>query len=143
MGSTPPGTGSPPATLMRPALVFVATWLVHSADHVRRGTGTTPDGVLWAGTLAAVLATVALTLVFTAHPAAPMVSTAVFASLAIGVAASHLLPDWGPLSEPLLVDSETNRWAAVAAGLEIAGAAWLAWRAFGVVRASGYRLRTP
>lgn len=128
--------------LRRPALVFVATWLVHSADHIRRGTETTQDGVLWAGTFSAVLAAVALTLIATDHPAAPLVSAAVFSSLAIGVAASHLLPDWGPLSEPLLVDSETDRWATVAAGMEIAAAAWLGWRALALARADGYRLRS-
>jgi hypothetical protein len=62
-------------------------------------------------------------------------------SLAIGVAASHRLPERAPLCEPLLIDAETDRWAAVAAGLEIAAAAWLGWRPLALARANGYRLR--
>lgn len=127
--------------LYRPALVFVATWLIHTADHVRRGTATTPDGVIWGGTLVAVLASVALTLIFTDHPLAPMATAAVFPAIAIGVAASHLLPEWGPLSEPLLIEPVADRAAAVAASLEILGAAYLGWHGVRLARANGFRLR--
>ncbi|MEM9564135.1 MAG: hypothetical protein AAGA93_16055 [Actinomycetota bacterium] len=128
------------AALGRPAIVFAVTWLIHTADHVRRGTATTPDGVIWGGTLVAVLAAVALTLIAVGHPIAPMAAALVFPAIAVGVAASHLLPEWGWLSEPLLIEPVADRFAAAAASLEILGAAYLGWSGLRVVRANGYRL---
>ena len=128
------------STLRGAAVVFIVTWIVHTADHVRRGTELTSDGVVWSGTFAAVLAAVALTLVFTDHPTAPLVVFVVFASLAFGVSATHLLPDWGYFSEPLLVDSATDRWAVMAAVPEIVASAWLAWLAFRIVRTNDFRI---
>ena len=130
------------ATLKGASALFVGTWVVHTADHIRRGTDLTSDGVIWAGTVAAVLAAIAVTLVFTEHPLAPFAAVVVFGALAFGVAATHLLPSWGYFSEPLLVDSQTDRWAAAAALPEIVASAWLAWLAFGIVRANDYQLAT-
>ena len=127
------------SSLRVPALVFIATWLVHTADHVRRGLENTSDGVTWAGTLAAVLAAIALTLISTEHNSAAMVSAAVFPSIAFGVAATHLAPGWGYFSEPLLFDSQTDVWATIAVVPEIVAAAWLGERSFREVRNSGYR----
>ncbi len=135
------GSGSAVRTALGwPAVIFTATWVIHTADHVRRGTETTPDGVIWGGTLVAVLASVALTLIATGHPIAPMATALVFPAIAIGVAASHLLPDWGWLSEPLLIEPVADRLAAAAASLEIVGAAYLGWCGLRIVRANGYRL---
>jgi hypothetical protein len=131
------------ATLKGASMLFILTWTVHTADHIRRGTGLTSDGVIWAGTTSAILATVALTLVFTDHPVAALASAAVFLSLAIGVSASHLAPGWGYFSEPLLIDSQTDGWAAVAAIPEIIAAAWLGWVALKIVRADGFQVPTP
>lgn len=126
---------------LKPAgLVFIVTWVIHTADHIRRGTDLTSDGVLWAGTMAAVLAAVALTLIFTDHPLAPFAATAAFASLAIGVTATHFAPAWGYFSEPLLIDSQTDGWAALAAAPEILAAAWLGWLGFGVLRANQFQV---
>lgn len=121
-------------------MVFIGTWLVHTADHVRRGTETTSDGVVWAGTFAAVLAAVTLTLVYTEHRLAPFAVTAVFPAIALGVAATHLAPEWGYFSEPLLFDSATDRWAAAAAIPEILAASWLGWEGLQSVREAGYRV---
>lgn len=126
---------------LKPAgLLFIATWVAHTADHIRRGTDLTPDGVIWAGTLAGMLAAIALTLVFTDHVLAPFATLAVFGALAVGVTASHYAPDWGYFSEPLLADSATDGWAAIAALPEVVAAAWLAWISFGVVRRQNYQL---
>lgn len=121
-------------------LVFIATWLVHTADHIRRTTALTSDGVIWAGTVAAIASAVALTLIFTDHPLAPFAATTVFTSLAIGTAATHLAPGWGYFSEPLLVDSAADRFALAAAIPEIVAAAWLGWLGFQVVRANNFQL---
>ena len=128
------------ATLKGAGALFGLTWLVHTADHVRRGTSLTSDGVIWAGTVGAMLSAVALTLIFTDHPLAPSVSVAVFGSLAFGVSVTHLAPGWGYFSEPLLFESDADRWAAVAATPEILAAAWLVWVAFRIVRADNFQL---
>ncbi|MEM9612315.1 MAG: hypothetical protein AAGA59_05255 [Actinomycetota bacterium] len=120
--------------------VFIATWLVHTGDHIRRTTASTSDGVIWAGTFAAVAAAVALTLIFTGHPLAPFAAASVFTSIAVGVTATHLAPSWGYFSEPLLFDSATDRWALVAAMPEILVAAWLGWLGFRIVRAQNFQL---
>lgn len=101
------------------ATVFVAGFLLHNADHARRGIDAITDHVVWAGTAVAVIAAVILTLVYTDHPQAPLAAAAGGFGIAVGVSATHLLPDWGVLSDPLL-DLSATSWVAVLA--EIAGA---------------------
>ena len=112
------------------AWVFLAGFLVHNADHVRRGLDVITDHVVWGGTTVAVVGAVTLTLVFTRHPLAPFAATAAGFAIALGVSATHLLPDWGVMSDPLpggAVDGAT--WVAVLA--EVVGA--LALGAAGLV----------
>jgi len=105
---------------LRPAAaVFVAGFLLHNADHARRGIDAVTDHVVWAGTAVAVVAAVIITLVVTDHPQAPLVAAAGGLGIAVGVGATHLLPDWGVLSDPLL-DLSATSWIAVLA--EIGGA---------------------
>lgn len=124
-------------------IVFIATWLVHSADHLRRGVELTPEGVIWGGTFVGIFAAVALTLVFTEHPAAALTSAVVFPAIALGVTASHLAPDWGYFSEPLIFDSATDMWAPIAATPEIIAAAWLGWVAWGMAKANNFQIAKP
>ena len=56
---------------------------------------------------------------------------------------THLLPDWGPLSDPILVDSATDAWSVPAVLGEIAAAAWLGAVALRIVRRHGYSLEVP
>ncbi len=109
-------------TLKLAGLLFVATWIVHSLDHARRSIDATSDAVVWAGTLVALMAAVALTLVIVGHETAPAIAAAVFPAIAFGVTASHFLPQWSVLSDPLLVDSTSDGWSILAAGSEVMAA---------------------
>ncbi|HYD10127.1 MAG TPA: hypothetical protein VEA78_08495 [Acidimicrobiales bacterium] len=106
-------------TLKAAATVFVVGFLLHNADHARRGIDAITDHVVWAGTAVAMIAAVVLTLVCTDHQSAPLASAAAGFGIAVGVSATHLLPDWGVLSDPLL-DLSATSWVAVFA--EIGGA---------------------
>ena len=125
------------------AALFVATWIVHTADHARRGVGATTDAVVWVGTFVALVAAVSITLIAVRHPTAPAIAAAVFPAIAIGVTASHMLPDWGVLSDPLLVDSASDGWSIAAVSSEIVGAALLGAVAFGIMRRNGYAWTIP
>lgn len=125
------------------AWLFVATWCVHTADHARRGIDASPEGVVWAGTFVGLLAAVAITLILTGHAVAPIVAAAVFPSIALGVALSHLPPDWGPLSDPILVDSATDNWSVPAVMGEVVAAAWLGLVAYRIVRRHDFATEIP
>lgn len=125
------------------AWLFVAGWCVHSADHARRGLDASPEPVIWSGTFVALLACVAVTLILTGHAAAPMVAAVVFPSVAFGVTASHLPPEWGPLSDPIIVDSNTDIWSVPAVMLEVAAAVWLGLIAFRILRRHAFATTIP
>lgn len=120
-------------------LLFAAGFVVHNADHARRGLDAITDHVVWGGTVVAMVAAVVLTLVATRHPLAPFAAAAGGLAIAVGVSATHLLPDWGPLSDSLpsgTVDGFT--WLAVLA--EVAGALVLGLTGLRIVRRQGYLL---
>ncbi len=127
-------------TLKGSGVLFMLTWTLHSADHIRRGTDLTSDGVIWAGTVAAMLIAVAVTLVLTDHPVAPFAVVAVGGALAVGVSLTHLVPGWGYFSEPLVFGSEADRWAVWAVMPEIMAAAWWAWIGLGVLRDQEFQM---
>jgi hypothetical protein len=80
----------------------------------------TPE-VFWAGMVAAVVSLVAIGLVLVRHRLAPLFAAAVGFPLALGVAAVHLLPPWGVLSDSLSAGGvDAFSWVAVLA--EIGGA---------------------
>ena len=120
------------------AWLFIATWTVHTLDHARRGVDASPEGVFWAGTAVALLAAVVITLILTDHPTAPALALMSFPAIAVGVTASHLPPKWGPLSDPILVDSATDGWSVPAVGGEIVAALWLGYVAFRIMRRNDY-----
>ncbi len=131
------------SSLRGAAWLFIASWGVHTLDHLRRGLTASPETVTWSGTMVALLACVAVTLVITRHAFAPVLSVAVFPSVALGVAATHLLPEWGPLSDPILFDSSSDVWSIPAVGLEIMAAAWLGVVALRIVRRHGFSSEIP
>ena len=81
------------------ALVFAVALLAHGADHWRRGFKVLTPEVNWAGTVLSVLAMISITLVLTRHSWGPLVAVAVGFPMAVGVAASHLLPHWSAFSD--------------------------------------------
>ncbi len=125
------------------AWLFALSWCIHTADHARRGLFASPEGVIWGGTFVAILATAAITVIFSGHSVAPIMAAAVFPAIAFGVAASHFLPEWGPLSDPILIDSVSDGWSIPAVSAEIAAAAWLGWVALRIVRRNNYSHEIP
>ena len=87
--------------------IFLAANLLHSADHLRRGwgrplLGETPE-VLAGGLLITLGAVLTLALAVRRSPTAPVLATAVGFASAAGVAAAHVAPPWGVLSDSYLV----------------------------------------
>ncbi len=125
-------------TMRGAAYLFIGAWVVHTADHARRGLDATTEAVVWAGTVVGLLAAVSITLILVRHPSAPAVAAVVFPAIAIGVIASHMVPEWSALSDPLLVDSTTDGWSIVAAGGEIIAAIVLGTNAVRVMMRNQY-----
>jgi len=126
-------------TLARAAVVLAGGFLLHNADHARRGLDVVRDGVVWGGTLAAMVVAVMLTLVVARHGAAPAVAMVGGFSIAVGVSAVHLLPDWGPLSDSL-PDGKVDVWTWLAVLAEIGSAALVGVVALQVLRRNDYSL---
>jgi hypothetical protein len=121
-------------------LALFAGLVVHNGDHARRSLAGVADGVVWGGTLAVAVAAVTLTLIATRHPLAPSAAVVAGLSIAIGVSASHLLPAWGPISDPLAEDHVgLVTWLAVLA--EIAGALFLGLAGLAGLRRQGFAVR--
>ncbi|MEQ1787513.1 MAG: hypothetical protein ABL966_10695 [Acidimicrobiales bacterium] len=123
--------------LRRAAVVFALGFLVHNADHVRRHLGDISEHVVWAGTVVAMVGAAVLTLIATRHPLAPFAAAAAGFGIALGVTATHLLPQWSAFSDPLPggeVDLAT--WVAVLA--EVAGALVLGASGLAILRRDGY-----
>lgn len=123
--------------------VLAGGFVVHNADHARRGMDVVRDGVIWGGTLAAMLVAVMLTLVYTRHASAPAVAAVGGLGLAVGVSAVHLLPDWlGTLSDSLPDgDVDALTWIAVLA--EIGGAALVGVAGLQILRRNDYAFAVP
>lgn len=108
------------------AALYGLGFVLHTADHLRRGVGAVTLQVFWLGMLSSVLAVAGIVLVVRDHRLAAEAAVAIGLPIAIGVSAVHLLPDWGVLSDPLLTGGMAPlTWVAVL--LEIGGAA-----AFGI-----------
>src|SRR6266536_1626036 len=101
--------------VLRSAAIFFAAGLaLHTADHLRRGTGVLTPEVFWGGMVITVAGVIAIAAVLTRHRLAPEVAVAVGLPTAIGVSASHLLPHWSSFSDafPGGTDDTPGSWAA-------------------------------
>lgn len=81
------------------ALLYGAGLVLHTADHVRRGTDVLTSQVLLLGYLSFAAALVLFGLVLFRHPLAPLAAAALGFPVALGVAAVHLLPHWSVFSD--------------------------------------------
>jgi len=97
--SAAPDTARADRLLRIATAVFVAGFVVHNADHVRRGVGTITAQVFGGGVVVSILAVVAVALVVLRHSAAPLVAAAVGITTVVAVSASHLLPHWSVFSD--------------------------------------------
>lgn len=88
--------------LFRWAAIFYATGtLLHTLDHLRRGTDVVTSQVLWAGSVSTPVVIVAILLALAGYRYAPVLAVGFGFPHAIGIAAVHLLPHWGVLSDSL------------------------------------------
>jgi hypothetical protein len=83
------------------AILYATGTLLHTLDHLRRGTDVVTSQVLWAGSISTPIAVVAIFLALAGYRHAPVVAVAFGFPHAIGIAAVHLLPHWGVLSDSL------------------------------------------
>ncbi len=102
-------------------VVYVAGFLVHNADHARRGLEDVGEVVVWAGTVAAMLTAAVVVLVVVRHPSAPLAAAAIGLSQALGYAVVHLTPEWSPASDSFVTGS-VDAWSWAASLTEIGAA---------------------
>jgi len=93
------GDGGGERALRYATALYAAGLVVHTADHLRRGTGVLTWEVFWAGMLSTAMGVVTIVLVFARHHLAPLLAAAVGFPIAVGVGAVHLLPHWSALSD--------------------------------------------
>lgn len=103
------------------ALFFAVGFLIHNADHLRRGSDSITTELFWAGNAAAVVSIAAIVIVLMGHESAPYVAVGAGFALALAFAAAHVLPTWSALSDSF-VDGDVSALSWFAALLEIAGA---------------------
>jgi hypothetical protein len=124
--------------LRRAAVLYLACFLAHNGDHLRRGIDVLTPEVLVAGSAAGVAAALAIALALVGHRLGPLIAVATGLPTALGVAAVHLLPRWSAFSDAFPGgEADALSWLAVL--LEIAGAlvfgvvgALLLWRGEGI-----------
>ena len=118
----------PPDRYLRAAAIVYAVGLVlHTADHLRRGLDEVTPAVLWAGNVSTAIGLVTVVLVLAGHRRAPLVAALTGVPIALGVAAVHLLPSWGAVSDPFVgrAAAGVTAWSWTVVLVEIAGALML------------------
>ncbi|MEO0494288.1 MAG: hypothetical protein AAF081_12830 [Actinomycetota bacterium] len=111
-------------TLRTATGLFAVGFVLHHADHLRRGYGVVDDGVIFGRTVAAMLVAVLFTLVLSRHRSAPTAAVVVGAAVLVGVTLVRMVPPFGPPSDHLGADG-TEMWSWLAVGVELVTAAVL------------------
>lgn len=83
------------------AVLYGLGTLLHTLDHLRRGTDAVTSQVLWAGSLSTPVVIVVIFLAVVGFRYAPILAVAVGLPHAVGITAVHLAPHWGVLSDSL------------------------------------------
>lgn len=98
----PIGTGSAASAraLKVTGVLYIAGFVIHSADHFARGLALTPPATFWLGTISLPVGVAIVVLAMRGHRLAP--ALAVFTGISTAVAASmiHVPPYWSVFSEP-------------------------------------------
>jgi len=115
----------PSGRLRLAAWVFLAGWVLHNTDHLRRGLAVLTPEVLWLGSLSGLASVVVIGLTLRGSRHAPELAVATGFGMAIGVAAVHLLPTWSVFSDALPATADAITWIAVLA--EIMGGVYFGW----------------
>ena len=119
------------------AMLYAAGLFLHTADHIRRGTHVLTGPVLGLGFVSTVIGLVIVGLILVRHPRAPRLAAVFGPVTAIGVAAVHVPPRWGVLSDAFIGSTGTGvtafSWAVVF--LEIVGALALGISGWAALRA--------
>lgn len=138
----PPTTATPASeherspALRVAALVFLAAWAFHNADHLRRGVDSVTGELQVAGSITGVLSLVAVAVVVRGGLLAPAVAVAAGFGLALSFAASHLLPTWSALSDSF-IDGSVDGWSWAAVIGEVGAGVLLGAVGWAVLRARG------
>lgn len=81
-------------------LMLVGLLVIHALDHALRQDAPVPAAAQVVGIVGTLAALVSLGVAARARRPAPLVTAVVGFSTAVGFVAVHLLPDWGPFSQP-------------------------------------------
>jgi hypothetical protein len=117
------------------AVAYGLAFVVHTADHVRRGVDASPRSVVALGALAGVFQVVAIVAALRGHAKAALLAVAVGLPDAAGIVTAHLLPRWSGPSDSfpshapgVTAFSWVTAVAEITAALAFAYAGWLVLR---------------
>jgi hypothetical protein len=108
-------------TLTLGAYVFAVGLVLHTGDHLRRGTDVITDHVLVGGYIVAAVSVVTIGLILADHRLASITAAVGGFAVAVGVSAAHLLPTWSAFSDSL-PDQGLDAFTWFAVLVEIGGA---------------------
>jgi hypothetical protein len=123
--------------LLAAAALFTVAVLVHSADHLRRGTDAINTDVFVLGTAGAFLEVAVVVLACQRHRVAPLAAAAVGATLAAGYVGVHFLPARSLFSDSFTSATHVSPLSWLAASFEVAAAVTFAVVGTGIVRERG------
>lgn len=95
-----PAATARPALLVGANLMLVSLLVIHSLDHALRQSATVPAPGAVLGLSGLAFAVVVLGLSLAGNRFAALGTAVAGLGTAVGFAAVHLLPDWGPFSQP-------------------------------------------